>query len=192
MHLTKWLLFCPQLMKDVSITLLILLSTVTFLKADPAPPQPGYYVGLLRVTKVHHQPDGLSSSYTLRAQARVFDDGTISFATSAPESPAAASNVESTLNRAAPIVPPPVNLYQPLILLASTNPVTVVKTSANYLVDSKYRAELTTDRNVLKLSYANPVAGYEITEVVIPGGERTRLAANTQFTMFQYTLRKQR
>lgn len=178
-------------MKYHSIAVAFLVSTTSFLIADTAPPAPGFYVGVLRVTKVHY-PDGLSSSYTLKAQARVFDDGTISFATTVPESPAAASNVESTLNRAAPIVPPRFPIYQPLITLTSTNPITIGKTTANYLVDSQHRAELTTNGNVLNLFYANPVAGREITQVVIPGGEQTRLAANLQFTVFKYTLQKQR
>jgi hypothetical protein len=179
-------------MKCALAVLAITFLAVGHLLADNATAEPGFYVGTLRVTKVHYRPDDLSASYTLRATARVFPDGSISMAVTAPESPTAASEVEATLDRATPILPPtePIVLIRSLVVLSGINPVTVRKTVPNYLVDSKYNAELTKNGNVITLIYSNPPAGGELTEVLIPGGETTRLYINDQFTSFKYVLRK--
>ena len=185
-------------MKHITFALSLCLGTASPILAQTPAPQAGTYIGTLRVTKVHAQ-DGLSSTYTLRAQARVFADGTMSIATTARESPLAASNTESTLDRATPLPPPTGPIDDPLLILARLDPVTLTTTTANYLVNAKYRAELVVSQNLLRLTYSNPVAGYRINEAFIPhpdipgsGGEITRLQPSPQFTVFRYSLRKER
>ncbi len=83
----------------LTASLLALLSTALFAFGAP---DPGSYVGTLSVRRNY---EGLSSTYTLRAQATVKPDGTIMILTSAPELPKAAVDLEAATTRAIPIPP---------------------------------------------------------------------------------------
>ncbi len=69
----------------------------------------GRYVGVLTVQKyVAPFEGGLSSSYTLKAEARVYPDGRIIILPTIAESLSAAANPQSTVVRAVPIEPQPI------------------------------------------------------------------------------------
>ncbi len=162
-------------------------------------PEPGRYVGVLTVQKnLGVFTENLSSSYTLKAEARVFADGRITILPTVAESPSAAANPQSTVLRAAPIEPQPVPLGwgSPLAihsfafpkrspgltfdLRASFTGITGITPVFTYLVESLYPALVTTEGTLLKIRYET---------------ERRNEANNIDFTLpysaFSFVFRKQ-
>lgn len=93
--------------------------------------QPGFYSGILTVTK-SLLPEGLSTKFTLKSQARVTSDGQVTILSTVPESPAAAADPESAVTRAVPSQ----------------------DSANNYLVDGQIPANLTGSGKQFTLTYS--------------------------------------
>ena len=134
-------------------------------------PAAGNYVGTLTITKTI-LPEHLSSRSTLRAQAVVAADGSVTILTTVRESPTAAANVESTVTRVVPV-------------LTTTGPVSgpfgpryATITTLAFYIDGK-PVELSISGSLLKITYRNPPAS---PPAITPTQEPS-------FTEFEFVLR---
>ena len=154
-------------------------------------PIPGTYVGRLAVSKVL-SAEGLSSRYSLRAQAKVSAQGAntqttvsangtttvstdepITILTTVPEIPVAAANVETTVTRVQRVVtvigPPPGSQMKFA---------TSIKVA--YYVDGK-PVEVSVNGSLLRITYRNP-------PLAVPADPT---APQPNYTSFEFLLRKQ-
>ena len=169
------------------LVILFAFSATAFCNSLPAPPPPGTYVGRLAVTKVL-PAEGLSSRYSLRAQAKVLAQGTnvqttvsadgrttvrteepITILTTAPESPVAAADVETTVTRVKRVV----TVTQPPPMVHGT----IVQVF--YYVDGK-PAEVFGGGSLLRITYRNP-------PLAVPADPT---APQPNYTAFEFLLRK--
>ena len=120
-----------------------------------AVPEPGLYVGTVTITK-RLSAEGLSSTYTLKAQGRVAPDGSITFLTSVPQAPSAAIDVDSTVTRAALVdIPIPEPEVTPLPYAGPLPPRQVSYKA--YVIDGQFRADVAVTGRVLTVRYQAPV-----------------------------------
>ena len=158
-------------MKLLVVTALFALSATAFCQF--AVPPSGNYSGRVTVTKVL-PAEGLSSRYSLRAQAKVSDDGAITILTTVPESPAAAANVETTVTRITMVV-----TQTPDPGTDPTSPAYAIATTYAFYLDGK-PVEVSDNGSLLKITYRNPPAAVPAD----PG------ALQPNYTSFEFLLRK--
>jgi hypothetical protein len=137
------------------------------------PPTPGKYTGLLTVRRTL-LPEGLETSFTVKAEASITADGRVTILTATPEAPGAAANIEKSIVRAAPnpssIVyhDPTVTTIRPSTVAPgttglvptsgniSTQPVFTLGyvNFSNYLVNGTTPATLSQGNRLVRLSYS--------------------------------------
>lgn len=159
-------------MKLLVVTALFALSATAFCQLQDPPS--GTYSGRLTVSKVL-PADGLSSRYSLRAQARVSADGAITILTTAPESPAVAANVETTVTRITRVVTSGPTAEQLAAGMLIANWTEIV-----FYVDGK-PVEVSVNGSLLKITYRNP-------PVAVPADPGA--ATHPNYTSFEFLLRK--
>jgi hypothetical protein len=162
-----------------------------------AGPEPGHYAGTVTVSRVLGE-EGLMSQFSLRVQARIKADGSMTILSSAPELPRIAT-VEDAITRAVPVTPAPIPhqpempVLQPLVtpmpsLTPSIFPAPIFQ-RGNYLVDGQHPAFVSVKGRVVTLRYQNPAR--TVPEVVIQDGVAV---AHFQFAppavSFVFTLKK--
>jgi len=144
-------------------------------------PYPGNYAGTLTVTKTL-PVERLSSRYSLRAQANVADDGTITILTTVPESPAAAANVESTVTRVMRTITEvgPPGTKGPYGDPGPWGPAFAIQLLYSYSIDGK-PVDVSFKDSLLRITYRNPPLPEATNDVAAPP---------SNFVSFEFLLRK--
>ena len=142
-----------------------------------AAPVPGLYVGVVTVTKnlgrnlgvsFGSLDEGLSSVYTLKAQAQVFPDGSITILPTVVESPTAATDPSSDVIHATPVSEPVVTVPE------------APWQGNNYVIDAQLPAYLTIRRNTFEIYYE--------TDRTLPsnGGALPTIDLSRPYTTFKF------
>ena len=113
-------------------------------------PEPGLYLGSVTVTR-WIPADELTTSYTLKVEARVKEDGSLTILSSLPELPRTAT-MEAATTRAVPEPPAPPVVITPVKPLDEI----VLTLPHNYIVDGKFQAYLAVQGKFVTLRYSDP------------------------------------
>jgi hypothetical protein len=161
---------------------LVLASSLTALCDVPVP---GYYLGTVTITK-GLGPEGLQSSVTLRSQARVANDGTITILNTVREIPTSVGNVDRSVSRVAPVTAPQIvpttvadPFSEPVVNTAVNNPFA----GFAYAVDGLYGADLTMIGRLLSIDY-------QLTADIVANGPVSVNQVPDRYTLFNYRLLK--
>ena len=161
--------------KPLPLFVWLALTAAAFADSPATPtPVPGKYSGLLTVRRTL-VPEGLTTSFTAKAEANVAADGKITILTAVPETPGAATKIENSIVRAAPrppvpttpVFPPgeiPVSTGEPITFdpPVDTQPGFVLVDFSNYVVNGSIPATL---RNATRMIYLS----YQVGRVLPPG-----------------------